>query len=975
MGKIFMTICLLVKTVVIVGQNSIGLPEIVNYPKYVYKAGTQNWDICQDQNGFLYFANNEGLLSFDGTYWRNYPLPNKTIVRSVAIGKDNRVYAGGQDEMGYFSPDDRGVLRYHSLTSLVAEKNRSFSDVWDIVPLSRSIFFRTNQQIFQLTDGKMTIYPATNWLFMGTVDGQVFAQEFEKGVLRFENNAWTPLFPKEWLPADFLVTAVLEAGKDSICFTSLKHGIYLYAHGRITALRSGDLEKIAGYNIYDAVTIGDYFAIATSQKGCFIVDRSGNFIQQFSRPDGLQNNNILSVFADRAGSLWLGLDNGIDFIAHNSAIKNIFPDKESDGSGYSSIIHQNNLYVATTNGLYYAPLGEYEDLSFARSHFRPVEGIRGQVWNLSSVNGRLLAGHHEGFMEISGGRANPVDKTSGFWTFLPLSSVLPSAKMVAGTYDGIRLYNCKEAQLTELARINFESSRFVTVLNEEIWISHPYKGIYKVEMNDNKGWVVENMNAGTGLTNSGNYIFKTKNRMIVTSEKGIYEYDPVKKTFRLSEVLNPLLGNVALRYLQEDKTGNIWFVFNKKLGVIDFSGPTPRIIYIPELNQKMVSGFEQVYFADSKNVLVGAEKGFYHINYAKYRRQSAEIGVFLRQVQVINQTDSLLFGGYFAEVNAPQQQHTRPSVSYDWNSIRFEFASPQYEQRENIEYSFFLKGYDNGWSDWSNKTVREYSNMSPGVYRFRVKARNNLGRESAAVSYAFVILPPWYRSWWAYTLYGCLLAYGLYQIYRWQREKFRRQRLRYEEKQKQLRDQHQLELEKNEKEIIKLKNEKLEAEIQHKNKEMASATMHLVKKGELITRIKDELQKLSKNIEDERSSDALKKMIRALGEEDKMDEDWEHFTIHFDKAHNDFFVALKEKHTNLTPNELKLCAYLRMNLSTKEMAQMMNISVRGVEVSRYRLRKKLQIPTETNLFTYLLDFHGSAVNGNGTVTASDVPHA
>jgi len=112
-------------------------------------------------------------------------------------------------------------------------------------------------------------------------------------------------------------------------------------------------------------------------------------------------------------------------------------------------------------------------------------------------------------------------------------------------------------------------------------------------------------------------------------------------------------------------------------------------------------------------------------------------------------------------------------------------------------------------------------------------------------------------------------------------------------------------------------------------------------------------------LEDDRSLDAIKRMIRALDEDDKMDEDWEHFTIHFDKVHNDFFVALKERHPNLTPNELKLCAYLRMSLSTKEMAQLMNISVRGVEISRYRLRKKLRIPTETNLFNYLLDFRAN----------------
>ena len=95
-------------------------------------------------------------------------------------------------------------------------------------------------------------------------------------------------------------------------------------------------------------------------------------------------------------------------------------------------------------------------------------------------------------------------------------------------------------------------------------------------------------------------------------------------------------------------------------------------------------------------------------------------------------------------------------------------------------------------------------------------------------------------------------------------------------------------------------------------------------------------------------------MIKALSEDEKMDDDWDHFTQHLDKVHSDFVVVLKEAHNNVTANEIKLCTYLRMNLSTKEIAQLMNISVRGVEISRYRLRKKLGLNTETNLFDYLI---------------------
>src|SRR5438445_9229890 len=114
------------------GQNTIGIPNIVNYSKAVYQAGNQTWNIVQDKKGIMYFANNDGLLSFDGTYWRTYPLPNRTIVRSVAISSDNKIYVGGQKEIGYFLPGTHGDLEYTSLNKLLNTADNDFADVWNI---------------------------------------------------------------------------------------------------------------------------------------------------------------------------------------------------------------------------------------------------------------------------------------------------------------------------------------------------------------------------------------------------------------------------------------------------------------------------------------------------------------------------------------------------------------------------------------------------------------------------------------------------------------------------------------------------------------------------------------------------------------------------------------------------------------------------------------------------------------------------
>lgn len=244
--------------------------------------------------------------------------------------------------------------------------------------------------------------------------------------------------------------------------------------------------------------------------------------------------------------------------------------------------------------------------------------------------------------------------------------------------------------------------------------------------------------------------------------------------------------------------------------------------------------------------------------------------------------------------------------------------------------------------------------MPAGNYTFEVKVRNNLGNESEVSGYSFRILAPWYQTRVAYTIYLLCISAFLITIYRWQRKKFLLQQIKHEEEQKKLSYIHELEINKTESELVAVKNEKLEADINFKNSELASSAMHLVKKGELLTNIKSELSQLMKRLDNEKVVSEIKKIIKTLSDDDNIDKEWENFAKHFDQVHSDFVMKLKEKHPAISGNELKLCAYLRMNLSTKEISQLMNISVRGVEISRYRLRKKLGITSEVSLFDYLI---------------------
>lgn len=890
-------------------------------------------------------------MSFDGTYWKIYPLPNETIVRSLAL-VDDRIYVGGQGELGFFQPDSSGSLRYTSLVGLLPAGQRLFADVWDVYALGESVFFRATTGIFELRNNAFQIYPPqTEWQKMCLAGHWLIAQDKREGLLYYQDHQWIPLYNRGLLN-DEIVAGITAIKGDSFLVTTLQRGAYLLKGDTLRPIPGQAGFKSLGTWISTAAKVDDQtMVLATTSEGCVFMGINGRMAQMVSSKEGLQSDHINCLFLDKDKNIWVGLDNGISMIAYSKAIRYIRPNKDNELYGYSTRIYKGRLYIATSDGVYSVPVSSGGgDLSVEKGKFELVPGSGGLTWRLEEVNQHLLMGHDPGTFDIRNGRAELVSQDAS-WLFLPMSPVVPSRYLMAGTYTGIKILEYDHDKFTDLgnpAGCNV-SFRFLAIDNDStVWTSNPYQGVYRLQLSgDRRTYNCRLFTDKDGLPSSLNdYVFKINNRIVFATEKGVYEFNPSTGRFVPSPLFYPLFGTMDIRYLNEDQEGNVWFCSSKRMGVARYTSRSeslgPVITWFPELTGQILSGFENIYPYNPENIFIGSEKGIIHLNYAEYIKDTSTIGLLLSTVRAYGRPDSTLFDGY--------TQNAAPHLPAYRNAYHFEFSSPSYGYRQTIEYSYRLVGYEADWSPWTTKAEKDYTNLPDGNYTFEVKAHDNLGNTSESVTYAFVIDPPFYKTIWAYLLYGIMLMASIYALKKWHDHRLLTQQLKYEAQQRQIVTLHGLEMEKVEKELIALQNKQLENEIFLKKKELADANMHLVEREDAFARVKNEINKLYQRTDDR---DEVRTALQLLNSIEKNNESWDQFAAYFDQISDDFLKKLNARFPSLSRSDLKLCTYLRLNLSTKEIAKIMNISVRGVEMSRYRIRRKFNIGKKQSLSGFL----------------------
>jgi len=651
--------------------------------------------------------------------------------------------------------------------------------------------------------------------------------------------------------------------------------------------------------------------LGTVKNGIINYDIQEEEYTIFNRNNGLQNNTVLG-FVEKFGNIWLSLDNGIDRLALDSPIKFYTDDTGELGAVYDLAFHNNRMFLASNTGVY----------TFVDNQLEIIDGAEGHTWNLEILNGNLYVNHNTGTYQIVENTLLPLETTTGSFKI----SELPASvgEYLISSYTGIRNFSKKEDSIFDLDSLNFPVKNVVFENEHTLWAAHPYEGLYRAGFDQNfkKTKFVDKIDIPDGGNSINTNVFKINNQLAIFNGDHWFKYNSFKDSLEVFEELKQFRKH---KMLFKD-VDSYWFSHTEN-NSLKFTNFNTSIIVSPgSLGNRLVKNYEKILKNGDSLYYVALNDGFARIDLTRFIKELEDIHVSKPEVRG------------FMDLEGRFGLAEKPVVPYKSSRDLKIYTSFPVSDAMGLRYR--LQGEDTLSGEVTDGMIN-LQNLNHGDYNLELLAigpQSNIANKS---SFGFSINPPWYLSDLMKLAYILILLSLVVLVYWFNQVKLRKHQLLLEEKFEQ---EHQ-------ERINNLEKERLMNQINLKRKELANTTMVAAKKNEMLMEIQNELNKDKNSFSNQfKMKHILNKINRAIKNKDE----WKVFETNFNELHEDFFKDILDTYPNLTNKDLKLCSYLKMNLTSKEIAPLMGISVRGVEVHRYRLRKKMELDKKENLTNFLI---------------------
>ena len=890
------------------------LPFVENYNKSNYQGDNQIWNVVQGKDNAMYFANNHYLLRYDGVMWEKYTLPNKTIIRSIMIEGD-KIYSGSYKEFGYWYRKE-GKMHYVSITKklrLFDEKDNE--EIWKIFRFNGAIYFQSFNDVFIYKDKhiqKIRFPFLISYCFV--VDQNLYVASVEKGV--FKMNAAKIANPKGWNVLKKCVVHAIEKYQNKTYVFTQKKGIFIVEKdGGLRPWNNplNEILKDATINVARFIK-NNKLVIGTGNRGVFIYDFKTDTFKNIDRNNVLMNNSILSIGLDKENDLWLGLDNGIAHVEVNSPVSIFYDNSGILGSVYSVATTSKGYLIASNHGIFEYDLGK----------FKMLPNTQGQAWNITKFDNKYIIGHNDGTFCYDNGSLIKTNNVSGGWN-LSKSSI--NNTCFQSTYSGILVYD-DISKLSEHKTIKDISKPIKYVAQNkknEIFAADNYRGLYRVLYNDDyQTKKVENITQQSKIENDfGVKIFEFRKEILFLINNAWYTYNSITNKLEENELFNTNFKDITdVVAIDEDhfmvlQDGILYHIYARGNKFVW------NIIQEKYYKGKLINDNLRI-FKTQNHYLLNLDDGFISLQLKYENKQNAAVKIEAFNNEVLLPDDSKIKYNTELKINVISGIYgaSKPNLFYKIN--------------KNKDFIPISDG------------LIVLNNLSSGYHSIIVYKHNGANYDKVS-SFDFKVAQPWYFSIWMILLYLLLIGTVLFFYYKWNKLRYIQKLKLQAEELKHQREILEMELKaENELNIQEYEKHILELELQTKSSEVAGKSLSIAKQSEMIENIQSIL-------DSEKDFNKLKSEIKkAIKINEVNKHEWEIFETNLNQIHNEFIINLSKKFPNLTPKDIKLCVYLKMNLSSKEIAPLMNISFRGVELHRYRLRKKLNLSQEENLSKFLL---------------------
>jgi serine phosphatase RsbU (regulator of sigma subunit) len=743
------------------------LPPIGNFSPRDYGDGQvpENYAICKDDRGFIYSANIGGLLQFDGHEWKLIEVESGVKINALAYSGNNQIAYGGLNLMGIVEPNKKGELEYTSLVSLLPDSLKNF-EIITIQSLENKIFFQSKFVLFVYENKRIKpVFPEVSFFRTYSCNNRVFVRDRQIGLKEWKNGKFE-IFASDTISKNWGYFGMVDYS--STHFLLAEHELGFYFMNK----KSGKIEIVGSFffddfspKVYDLKKLDhDLYAIATGNHGVVILDKDLELKARISRNDGLKSSLVNQLTIDNSGNIWAATSAGISFIDIHSPLH--FYGEISGLPGNIESIQRigSHFYAGSSDGLFILP----EFFNDNYTPWRKVEGINSLV-NSLDVNERdilvatgngLFFGTLQSFTKISQDNYHTVKYIPGL------------NQIVALTPDKLEIYNNDYKKIKEFPLgIHVQRSHSVSfdtsVINRtRIWMGLGNQGVLRLDVNNSGEYqfILFNQNDGLmpGIVKPFNFIGKT----IFLTENGFQHFiseEEISGNLSEEEKADPLInrgyfdafkipgkdinGKISAMYLDN---GRIYLILNDHLCYFDEKG---------KKHQKEFSTLSLGRLNDLicfKNQLwISASEGAAEFNPFHFKKLDHPFKIYFRKISGKN--GFIYMNEFFSSENKTSKiQNSIPEINYSDNSLVFVFSTDYFDHTKKMEYAFKLEGQEMDWSKWSKENKISFNNLSEGDYELRVKARNIYGVESNIAVFKFTVLPPWYRTWWAYVLYFVL---------------------------------------------------------------------------------------------------------------------------------------------------------------------------------------------------------------------------